>query len=916
MTNPTRIRGLLVLCFVSMSLGCDSERTVSPSPKEDADTSINDQPIEDTDKDTGFSDDPGEDDSGIPSELPSCDPDDVRGCLEALGVTVDTDSPRSGPDGIAMPSDYAPLGASVSFHASGSATEGRTEGASAPIGTSELFLSGVQRPRTEAPAAWLELDANDVTYTWFSTDTIKELPDIELDHALDGDIDGDGRAEVIGLKVSEGLLVASVFEDRVEGFTAASGLHIAEVQGDVSATTADIDGDGDDDLIVSTVSADGRSVTVTAYTMEEDRFIAQASAGPMRLTAPESKGTVRLSSGNVDLDRSEEIVMVIEERYESEGQPTGKAAYWVLDDLLAETGLAERSSGTVTAIIDGLPQRAELSDVVVADLDGDGLDEIAFGGLSSRSGDGDCEVAYLVVTLDDGVRHFTAGPAQRACQETAADVDVTYINALDVDGDGLLELAVNTTIFEDFLAATPLKVKYALSDADLSISSETGIDASNVRFETGDLTNDGREDLAIYIGEEGTLQIWGEANAGEVRTGSGEGGWRKIHDVTVGAMQDGGAPSLLVLDVDNADATTVKISDAEHTVIYTEPVVLAVLAAAPCYPEDRYGQDEGRCRTSFGSGETTGSTLSTSLSVTAGGAIVGVWKGDIPLVGGSKAEVTARMLATLGTSWSSSYRVTKTVTYTTAPLTDEVIFTSIPYDVYTYTIVSHPEADLIGSDLVVALPREITTYKVPLEHYERNAVAGAPDLRDAIITHTAGDPFSYPTEAEKDALVAASSELELATLVSDEESAPLLETDLIDVRDLQDLIDDFLPMGELVTMEVGPAAVNPGDGFVTQSLSYESTGVKTHSGRIKGILRLKVTQDIAGIGGGFELQVGAEAGTGLSVLRGSQTTASGAVADIPEENHAANEYDWGLFTYLHVDEATGQQIDVIQYWVD
>ncbi|MEL6341520.1 MAG: FG-GAP-like repeat-containing protein [Myxococcota bacterium] len=910
-----RACGILSLCLTAAFVGCDNAPVDQPRA-EDTDT-------EDTDivePDTGVADDTDTDDTDDDAEdtgadTPTdCDPEDVRGCLEVLGVTVDTESPRLGPDGEPLPEDYAPLGATVSFYANPPGAESDLRGAddTAPIGTRELFLGGVARPRTTAVGGWLELDANDVTNTWFTTDTLQELDTYDHAQSVAADLDADGREEIVGLSVVEGTLTAAVFEDRVEGFGETSGLSLGAAPGTWSAAVADADGDGDDDLVIATFAEDGRSFTLSVYAYAEGGFIEQAVTPAWSLSAPDSVGAVRLAAGNVDFDRGDEIVVVLEERYLVGDQETGKSRYWIVDDL--NMALSEIGAGTVGGTIDGLPRVAELSDVVVDDFDGDGLDEIVFGGLYSRSGEGDCPVAYTVFSIEDRIDGFASGPGRRACHETSASVDAVFAQALDVDGDGRLELSVNQMIFDELSPENAWSTKYALSDAELGLEGGDEIVDGAVRFAAGDFTNDGREDLAIYLSEPGTLQIFGEANDGDARTEDGAGGWRMMHAVAIDGTLPDVAPALLSVDVDNADATVVKISDAAHQVIYTEPIVLAVLAAAPCYPEDLYGQDNNRCRTAYGSSDTTGTTVASSFSVSAGGASLFIAKGDF-IIAETKKEITRRVTASVGTSWSSGYTVTKTVTYTTAPITDEVIFTAIPYDIYTYTIVSHPQPEVVGSEIVMALPREISTYKVPLDHYERNTVAGAPPISGEVFHHTAGEPLSYPTVGDKDALVQRSSELELATLNTEMEEATFLDGGVFDVRDFHELVDGVLPMGELVTMEVGPASVNPGNGIVAQSISYETLGTKTHSGRLNDILRLKVTTESV-VGGGFELQVGTTSSSSFSVIRGSKTTATGTVADIPEEHHAANEYDWGLFTYLHVDPATGQQIDVVHYWVE
>ena len=65
---------------------------------------------------------------------------------------------------------------------------------------------------------------------------------------------------------------------------------------------------------------------------------------------------------------------------------------------------------------------------------------------------------------------------------------------------------------------------------------------------------------------------------------------------------------------------------------------------------------------------------------------------------------------------------------------------------------------------------------------------------------------------------------------------------------------------------------------------------------------------------GYSVGVSAEAS--LQVLHGEESTYTGTVANLSSAGFATHAYDWGLFTYAMDDHASGQQFEVINYWVE
>jgi len=97
-----------------------------------------------------------------------------------------------------------------------------------------------------------------------------------------------------------------------------------------------------------------------------------------------------------------------------------------------------------------------------------------------------------------------------------------------------------------------------------------------------------------------------------------------------------------------------------------------------------------------------------------------------------------------GMDWISSNSVELEQNQTwTAGNEDAVVFQVIPFDVYYYKVLSSPDPTDLDKPLTVNVPRSLSTYKVPVELYNRSIVGG-PKVESALITHKLGDPSSYP----------------------------------------------------------------------------------------------------------------------------------------------------------------------------
>jgi hypothetical protein len=349
-------------------------------------------------------------------------------------------------------------------------------------------------------------------------------------------------------------------------------------------------------------------------------------------------------------------------------------------------------------------------------------------------------------------------------------------------------------------------------------------------------------------------------------------GWsvRASFDVAPAASQSTPRyPQLLLPDLEIEDTTaSLRYSAGSHRLVFTEPIIIAALAAAPC-ATDR-GQDLSEsCRTAYGN------AVSDRMARTDGQSLVARASAGInisePLTNNG-IEVLGSIEARIRDFTETSYTLRKALLFETGPIEDSVVFTTVPLDLYSYEILSHPDPQLIGETVEIRLPREPITLMTTREFYNENILEDGVPIDDRIFQHTEGAPDSYPTQTEKNQLIAGR-----------------------------------------VAIEGTPASVGEGMG---QSISTISSFEETTTGMTYEYNR---SVDVRVTGGitVAEVSVGTGSDSAIEITRGTESIYQGAVGNIDAESfNAGLDYTWGLFTYVYEDPRTGQTFEVLNYWVD
>lgn len=700
--------------------------------------------------------------------------------------------------------------------------------------------------------------------------------------AAAGDVDGDGMDELLVAYFTAGdpSVVLRTIQDHSASFASPTPIPVSGATPTALAIAAgDFDGDGRSDAVVAVSTASD----VQLVFLSSVGGALQLSGRTITLT-PVSSATaleVSLAAGNLDNDAPDELAVVLNESFQAAGGgDSGVSRYWVYDD--ATTGFAVRKQAQpVSATAGGAVRAALTASVAIGDVDGDNVGEVVLGGLTNFDPAGTCGYAYLLVALD-GLDASLASlgatyqsglfPAGSTC--AGLRMRTVHLVTLDRDGDGADEIQANQLAFQDFREAapwTPLGPS-APGTTDVGLHQLFGgtgstysgeLSRATSAFAAGDLTSDKKQDLIFYSQPAAaTVRVLAMSD-----DGTGQVIWRETLTIPTDAAPAAPLWPLLVPANVDEDSMAIQYAPAERRVVFTQPIVIAALAAAPC--ASNLGQNPDACRTSFGTAHS--STVATELTytVTAGITVGASTEASIP---GLKfdLEVARAIKATWAAKLNASYTLTKRVVRTTGPLEDGVIFTSIPYDQFIYKIVSHPDPTLIGTDVVVSIPREPIETLVERGYYNAHVPAGALQVDGTVFHHVPGQPHTYPTAAEKNTLIQAHPQL-----------------------------------------FIGPFDVGQGGGSTSAEIDVATELGAGVSYGVEQSLEVKATA--ANVLAGFTIGFSADAS--LQISHGSESYYAGAVSNIAADKYTpSTAYKFGLMTYIHDDPR--QSFEVVNYWVE
>ncbi len=609
-----------------------------------------------------------------------------------------------------------------------------------------------------------------------------------------------------------------------------------------------------------------------------------------------------MATGDVDGDHLDEIVL------------THANETIVLDDLLA--GMVE---------LERLPFAAASPsarvEVACLDIDFDGRDEIALGYLLQT---------FTVRLIDDAAHGFAEldGPGALVGKHHSG-----FLLGADLDGDGSDELVVATKwsslggpstplsieafawsngLFEpiaQYLVSSPLNpyqrtdrvvayrqlgesrehLAFLLSagqlsssyrlrsialgtdpdasgfvvDADFNVNGGSSVSGSHAfSLAAGDLSASGGESVWIAF-------LASEGSSTRVQLHA----WNPLDDVAVEllgpllpiAPQHGQA--LLTMGDFDGDGFQVRATGV-RTEQLADPIPLVLLSAAPT--KSGVAQNYGGTSTSYlesaSSGEAIGVATQMTVSRSAGFEV------------GKFFSASAKR--TIEESSRTSQLQTQTTTTTkgfgAGYESDAILFQGTLYESYEYEVLSSEDPDLIGSYFTLDNPVVTKTYKWTVAKYD--AVFPEFALGSLLLPHVVGDPTSYRTRAQVEALAAQNvgwSDPELTTVGETISGANSTAVELSE----QETSEQELSYA--VTDELG-FSIGPFEGSVTSGLT---------DSRI------------------------------YSVTTSASTSFEAFVGDIHGADWDLWHYDFGMAVYTHGLPAGGGSpteipLQVITFWVD
>lgn len=660
---------------------------------------------------------------------------------------------------------------------------------------------------------------------------------------------------------------------------------------DLEAAVGDFDGNGLDDIVVAIIQYEPGGVTQRALQL---LVFLQTAPGVFAPTSPAEAAfsyavpddlenvSLRLASGNLDLDPSDELAVVLRSlKGTGTNRPEATVQYWVFDDLGEPAGQALpvlHQGDLVFPDPGSTPGPFLTADVAIGDFDGDGIGELAFTGILEFTSQSNLCAPYTFgyVVFDD-LAHPTAsgGLAQLAAlaeEVTAGQCNPSLValayevfaHALDYDGGYTRELLANDRVMR-------------LHDGELHLVAEipgmyTGLQLgahfaeSTTTITVGDFNNDGFDEVAKYDSVTRDLRLYGLLLNRVFRLGNG--------------TDHSAYPLILAYDND-VDGFTVEYIPGSHRVVLTEPVIIAALAAPP-YSVD-YGQEPESATTSYGTSEGTSVSSETTVSFTVNatmGVSMGVGIGPLEVTGTYEATLSAAVDRTAGTSYATTY----TNSFETAGQ-NAVVFTSFPYDAYDYEIVSSHDAGLMGEIMTVMLPREPVTRIVSTDYFNARVPEGGLRIDESVFVHTAGDVSSYLSRSQM---------VELQERVQFGRFGPDLFL--------------FSPRRTV------------GQGSTSTSVEIELAESSYHTESVGYMVEHSVGLSVGGVMVGFSRGDGKS--NSLTIEAGQSTIVGGTVPSITVDDttNPGAVYDFGMFTYMYrygdPGDPDGQLFQVVNYWAE
>jgi hypothetical protein len=660
-------------------------------------------------------------------------------------------------------------------------------------------------------------------------------------------------------------------------------------------TTGDFDGDRDPEFVIS---------CMTGVVIFDHEFKLIGS-----LVLPD-KGDdnypyVRVEAGDLNKDNYDDLVVIngcMKVTHQDEpgdihilaGSASGLGVTGEEGDI---TDFAERSDVMKN---DATGVQFSSAEVVIFDADHDGYKELALAGVNSNYGGSDDTFGWNC-TLEILLRYIDP------FNETSGNFQNTQ---LDVDGNLVADKLIgNPTSYSgwhhprNFAVPRMVAGHFAPGERDMvnvldlmMFINDSGeweafeqfiyTTADIERFHdmaydtavAGDVTGNGLDELVYTtwtalpwensIGGDGkrsnvmsSISVWGQDKTSKT--------YEILETKTCDSSNE--FPTLALANVDD---DSIVLEYLGHTLTYSAPKILTVMASPPYFSELGDDMDIGNSATSFAisDSEGSGSTVNWGFHVDV---IVGVSL-ETP-EGSTGLDVTGTVTNSWDWSWGQMYTKSTTLEYAVNAGFDQVIFAGVPIDVYCYRVISYGEGTYNdpGETITINVPRKPQTSSVELNFYNK-IVPEECRIPDDFLKHDIGEPFSYYTAAEK---------AEFAT------NATILS---------QEWLFSSSTMG-----------VSQGSSLNTISTESDVSSTTTFDYDLG--LDVEITAKVGYVVGGYN--IGAHVGYGYTYEVSDGVEVSGSVGSIADPTlWTEYGFNWGL---MMIPQSFGdQKFNLVSYWVE
>jgi hypothetical protein len=805
------------------------------------------------------------------NKAPTTNEEQVALLSHLVGRSLDTSAPTI-PTG-ADPASYNPMGGSqpvinkeseiflAGMHGQGSSGFNNND-----IGAA--VLDGKLGDTNPMGTLWQTTKRAD--FTW--TDKPKKL--------VGADVDGDGRDELCVLYMdnaytSTGDSVAKrnlklavydgtpssvnlLFEDKIATYTDAQ-VQIFYASDDLWNASLDLAaghilGTKESQLAISVMG----TISIIGGASNDYALLGSVTDLNTYASGVVGRQIVKIACGDFDGDGKDELAAV-DGVINGGSSGSGGIAYLYVFDGGVKTRLVDGVS-----IDNGKGLALKSGSIAAGDVDGDGTAEIILCGNDNNGG-------AMTLVLDDAAATSPFAPVAWAKMDGASAWYTIGCAAIDYNGDGVKEIIGYTRLFDNLNNATGGTLSLLVSNL-IDEKDDNGMyydDCLAVGQFNQSLTAssvDTCEDVIFDPASQKDLHLicWSAKDGPTVQVQF------NINE------KNSAYPCLAAANIDD-DSTVVRYDGRE--ILYTDPHPVAFLSCYPYWDGIDMSYNAG---SSYTTGQTKSSDSSTSVGVSAS-VCVGYETDEA----GSGWGVQVEVAASFDYSWGSGSSQSTSVTFTSGA-EDKVVFTTIPYDVYYYHILSTPDGKGVDTEMVVNVPRSPVITAVPVDYYNANNGDCQDITADNLITHTIGNPKSYPSVAFLQARVA--------------------DDSMVIYR------QDILTNPELSAMDAPSVQVGIGPGSTEIDLSYSSTNSHNWSAEQSITISGKIKKAGFYIGG----SVGFHFGESFSVSTGKDTSFSGVIGNIPVS--AASEgkaFPWTLFVYKKPLTAGGTDtVLVLEYCVE